>query len=227
MEGKTQETAAAKAGMSVRSARKWQSGPLPSETRQERPWRTRPDPFDGVWEEEIEPLLQGEAAGKLKATTIIEWLEEQHPGRFSASQLRTLQRRLQDWRALNGPDQEVYFPQEHPPGREAQFDFTHGSSLKVTIAGQPYRHQLFQLILSHSGWRYAELAAGETFLALQKGLQSALWTLGGVPEVVRSDNTSAATHEVKRSRGRALNDNYAALRIASTKPLPNANGCLK
>ena len=29
--------------------------------------------------------------------------------------------------------------------------------------------------------------------------------------MVRSDNTSAATHEVKRSRGRALNDNYAAL----------------
>ena len=45
MEGKTQETAAAKAGMSVRSARKWQSGLLPSETRQERTWRTRPDPF--------------------------------------------------------------------------------------------------------------------------------------------------------------------------------------
>ncbi len=28
----TQETAAAIAGMSVRSARKWQTGPLPSET---------------------------------------------------------------------------------------------------------------------------------------------------------------------------------------------------
>ena len=211
MEGKTQETAAAKAGICVRSARNWQSGPLPSETKQERQWRTRSDPFEGVWEEEIEPLLQGEAAGKLKATTIIEWLEEQHPSRFSASQLRTLQRRLQDWRALHGPDQEVYFPQEHPPGREAQFDFTHGSSLGVTVAGRPYRHQLFQLILSHSGWRYAELANGETFLALQQGLQAALWTLGGVPQVVRSDNTSAATHEMRRSGGRALNDNYAAL----------------
>ena len=72
MEGKTQETAAAKAGMSVRSARKWQSGPLSSETKQERWWRTWADPFDGVWEEEIEPLLRGEAAAKLKATTIIE-----------------------------------------------------------------------------------------------------------------------------------------------------------
>ena len=93
MEGKTQQTAAAMAGMSERSARKWQCGPLPSETKTERRWRTRPDPFDGVWEEEILP--RGEAAGRLGATTIVEWLEERHPGRFSASQLRTLQRRLQ------------------------------------------------------------------------------------------------------------------------------------
>ena len=185
MEGKTQETVAATAGMCVRSARKWQSGPLPSETKTERWWRTRPDPFDGVWEEEIEHLLRDDPRGKLKATTIIEWLEEQHPGRFSASQLRTLQRRLQDWRALHDPDQEVYFPQEHPPGREAQFDFTHGNSLGVTIAGEPYPHLLFQLILSHSGWRYAEVAAGETFLALKQGLQNALWALGGVPEVLK------------------------------------------
>ena len=79
MEGKKQQTAAAMAGMSERSARKWQCGPLPSETKTERRWRTRPDPFDGVWEEEILPLLQGEAAGRLRATTIIEWLEERFP----------------------------------------------------------------------------------------------------------------------------------------------------
>ena len=211
MEGKSQETAAAMAGMSVRSARKWQSGPLPSATKQGRRWRTRPDPFDGVWEDEIEPLLRGDPAGKLKATTIIEWLAEAHPGRFGASHLRTLQRRLQDWRALYGPDQEVYFPQVHPPGREAQFDFTHGNALGVTVAGQPHPHLLFQLILSHSGWRYAEVTTSETFLALKQGMQNALWTLGGVPEVVRSDNTSAATHEVRHSRGRGLNANYAAL----------------
>ena len=211
MEGKTQQTVAAMAGMSERSARKWQCGPLPSETKTERRWRTRPDPFDGVWEEEILPLLQGEAAGRLRATTIIEWLEEQHPGRFSASQLRTLQRRLQDWRALNGPDQEVYFPQEHPPGREAQIDFTHCNSLGVTIGGRSYRHRLFQLVLSHSGWRYAEVATGETFLALKQGLQNARWELGGTPRVIRSDNTSALTHEMRRSRGRELNDNYAEL----------------
>ena len=56
-----------------------------------------PDSFEGVWEEEIEPPLQGEAAGRLRTTTIIEGLEEKFPSQFNASQLRTLQRRLQDW----------------------------------------------------------------------------------------------------------------------------------
>ena len=60
------------------------------------------------------------------------------------------------------PGPEVYFPQEHPPGREAQIDFTHCNSLGVTVGGRAYRHRLFQLVLSHSGWRYAEVATGET-----------------------------------------------------------------
>ena len=55
------------------------------------------------------------------------------------------------------------------------------------------------------------MATGETFLALKQGLQNALWQLGGVPRVIRSDNTSALTHEIRRSRGRALNDSYAEL----------------
>ena len=66
-------------------------------------------------------------------------------------------------------------------------------------------------MLSHSGWRYAEVVAGETFVALKQGLQNALWELGGAPQIIRSDNSSALTHEIKRSRGRALNDNYAEL----------------
>ena len=123
--------------MSERSARKWQAGPLPLQMERKRHWRTRPDPFEGTWSEEIEPLLAGEAAGRLRATTIIAWLEERRPGRFSASQLRTLQRRLREWRTLHGPEQEVYFPQEHPPGREGQIDFTHCNRLRVTIGGQP------------------------------------------------------------------------------------------
>ena len=78
MEGKTQETAAAKAGMSVRSARKWQSGPLPWATKPEHRWRTRPDPFDGVWEDEIEPLLRNDPAAHClnKTVTQRKWLPQ-------------------------------------------------------------------------------------------------------------------------------------------------------
>ena len=61
-------------------------------------------PVRRVWAEEVEPLLRSDVEGALKATTILEWLDERHPGRFSLSQLRTLQRRLRDWRALSGPD---------------------------------------------------------------------------------------------------------------------------
>ena len=211
MEKKTQEAAAAAAGMSVRTARKWQRGPLPSEKRQARQWRTRPDPFAGVWSEEIEPLLRRDPDGVMRATTILERLEERYPGQFNEGQVRSLQRRLRDWRAINGPDREIFFPQEHPPGREAQLDFTHGQELGITIAGDPFPHLLFEFVLSYSGWRYVDLARGETLEALVKGLQGSLWELGGVPEVVRSDNLSAATHELKNSRGRSLSQRYGAV----------------
>ena len=143
MQGKTQEAAAAAAGMSVRSAGKWQRGLLPAERKSPRTWRTRPDPFTGIWNDVIEPLLRRDPESALQATTVLEWLEERYPGRFSPAQLRTLQRRLRDWRALHGPEQEVFFPQVHPPGREAQMDFTDAGELRVNIAGLPFPHLFF------------------------------------------------------------------------------------
>ena len=212
MEGKTQQAAAAASATSERSVRRWQRGEMPSEKRRNRRnWRTRPDPFEDVWETDIVPLLLSDPDGELSATTILEWLEERHPGNFGRSQLRTLQRRIRDYRALYGPDREVYFQQEHPLGREAQVDFTHCGELGVTIGGEPFRHLLFHLVLSHSGWSYAEVCFGETFGALVKGLQGALWELGGVPKVVRTDNLSAATHDLKNSRGRSMNARYEAV----------------
>ena len=61
-EEERRETAAALAGMRVWSAGKWQRSSLPSETKNEHRWCTRPDPFEGVWEEEIYPLLRGDAS---------------------------------------------------------------------------------------------------------------------------------------------------------------------
>ncbi|MFZ1887780.1 MAG: IS21 family transposase [Candidatus Binataceae bacterium] len=224
MEGKTQEAAAATAGMSVRSARKWERGLCPSQRGKPRTWRTRGDPFAEVFEGEVVALLAADRDGVLEATTLLGELNRRHPGRFSKGQLRTLQRRVRQWRGLNGPEKEVYFPQEHPPGREAAYDFTNCDELGVTICGAPFAHLLFELVLSFSGWRWPTVALSESFEALAPGVEEALWRLGGVTEVLRSDNLSAATHELPLSGGRALTKRYQALlehyRMKSTRIFP-------
>jgi len=211
MDGKTQAAAAAAAGVSLRTAREWDSGPAPSATKLLRDWRTRPDPFAEVWATEIEPLLTSDTTGVLEAEFVLELLRTKDPARFHPGQVRTLQRRFRDWRALHGPDHEVYFPQVAVPGREAAIDFTHATDLGVTIGGVPLAHLLFEFVLSYSGWTWTALAFGETFEALVAGVQGALWALGGVPEVLRSDNLSAATHELKRRSGRDLTVRFRAV----------------
>ena len=208
MEGMSQTTAGAKAGMCERTAREWETGLMPSGSRRPRDWRTREDPFESVWATDVVPLLEQDRKGKLQAKTVLAELRRLHPGRFDAGQLRTLQRRVRDWRALHGSDKEVMFPQEHPPGREAAFDFTHCTELGVTIGGVALVHLLFVLRLSFSGWTWVQLAFGETFEAVVSGLQGALWALGGVSQVVRHDNLSAATHELKKGGGRSLNKRF-------------------
>src|SRR2546428_11410011 len=116
MERKTQEAAAAAAGMSVRTARMWARGPLPSAGKTPRSWRTRPDPFASVWEQEIVPLLTADDAGVLEATTVLDVVAERHGTRYGPSQLRTLQRRVRDWRAVHRPGPEGCLAPGPPPG---------------------------------------------------------------------------------------------------------------
>ncbi|MCP3958869.1 MAG: IS21 family transposase [bacterium] len=211
MEGKNQEQASAAAGISTRTGQRWERGELPTQRKRERGWRTRADPFVDVWESDVVPLLEADKKRKLQAKTVLKELRRRHPGRFPRSMTRTLQRRMRDWRALHGPDQEVVFPQEHPPGREAAFDFTHTGELKVTVCREAFDHLLFTLKASCGKRLYAELAYGETWEALNQGLQNAMWSAGGVYKVWRSDNLSAATKELKRTGGRALTKRYAEL----------------
>jgi hypothetical protein len=224
MDGKTQAAAAAAAGMSVRTAQEWDGGPSPSATKLARDWRTRPDPFAEVWPTEIEPLLKSDTKGVLEAKFVLGTLHAKDPDRFHPGQVRTLQRRFRHWRALYGPDPEVYFQQVAVPGREAAIDFTRATELGVTVAGVPFPHLLFEFVLSYSGWTWTSLAFGETFEALVAGLQGALWALGAVPEVLRSDNLSAATHELKRSGGRDLTARFGAVldhyRLRSSRITP-------
>ena len=210
--GQSQEVAAAAAGMTAKTARKWEKGLLPSHLHKKpRHWRTRKDPFKDVWDKVVVPLLKEDEEEILEATTLFDFLQDKYPGQFEDGQIRTLQRRLKDWRAFHGPPKEVFFPQEHPPGREGQIDFTHCTELGITINGEPFFHLIFQFILSCSGFRWVQLALGETYEALSSGIQGAVWSLGGTPEHWRTDNLSAATHHLKSKSKRQLTPRYETL----------------
>ncbi len=191
---KNQEIAAAKAGMAPKTARKYlRLGKQPSELASERDWRTRPDPFAEFWEGIREQL---ELNPGLEAKTLFATLQREHPGRFADGQLRTLQRQIKIWRATAGPGREVYFAQKHEPGRLCASDFTHMTELAVTIAGQSYPHLAYHFVLTYSNWETATICYGESFESLSEGVQNALWELGGVPAMHRTDSLSAAVNNM-------------------------------
>ncbi len=225
---KTLINAADKAGMNEKTARKWRDiGKSPSEVKAEHAWRTRKDPFEDVWDEVKEYL---ETNPGLEAKTLFEVLQRKYPGRFSDGQIRTLQRRIKIWRALEGPPKEVYFFQQHKPGVLSQSDFTHMKSLSITIAGEPFPHLIYHFVLTYSNWETGSICFSESFEFLSEGLQNALFELGGVPGEHQTDRLSTAVHKMNHSeeftqRYQALLNYYgmAGRKIQAGKPHENGD----
>jgi hypothetical protein len=208
--------AAMKAGMDRKTARKYvTAGALPSQMSEERTWRTRQDPFVEDWPAISRWLTD---SPELDAKNVLEMLEEQHPGKYGAGQLRTLQRGIRRWRAAHGPERNVVFGQAHRPGEAGQTDFTSADELKVTILGQPFLHLLCVFVLPYSNWQWATACLSESLMALRRGVQAALFNLGRVPLYHQTDNSTAATHRIPNGkqasvegRKRPFNEEYVAM----------------
>ena len=189
-------------------------------------WRTRPDPFEDVWEEIRAKLTVNPG---FEAKTLFEDLQRRNPGRFSDGQIRSFQRQVKAWRALEGPPKEVFFPQVHNPGELGQSDFTRMGKLEVTIQGQFFDHLLYHFVLPYSNWETGIVCFSESFESLSEGLQSALWQLGGVPNAHRTDRLSTAVHkpdspEEFTQRYRALLKHYNICPEATNAKSPHENG---
>ena len=228
---KSQVLAAAKTGISERSARRIESSmTLPSQNPR-RYWRSRPDPFAGVWDAEVVPLLK--RAPNLMAITLLRKLQDDHPERFPDGVLRTLQRHIRQWRAMEGPPKEVFFPQEHAPGHRGLSDFTTMGELRITIANAPFAHILYHFVLAFSRWEHVEVVeGGESFEALSKGLQNALWQAGGAPQEHRSDSLSAAFKNLTEEkdftvRYTALLDHYGMAGTRNNRGVSHENGSVE
>lgn len=207
------ERAALRAGMHRSTASKYvHSGKLPSETVKPRHWRTRKNPFDGVWAWIEEQLT---ATPTLEVTTLFELLQQKFPNQFQPGQVRTLQRLIRQWRVYHGPQPVAFFQQVHRPGEAAQTDFTHASELQITIGGEVFHHLLCVFTLPYSNWTWVTVCLSESLAALRRGIQSALFRLGRVPLWHQTDNSTAATHDLQRgpasSKERIFNEDYCAI----------------
>ena len=178
------------ARMDEKTARKYRDDPrLPSARKTPRDYRTRVDPFAGVWAE-VEARLEAEP--RLQAKTLFEWLQARFPGEFPNSMKRTFERRVARWRSTSGPNRPVMFEQVHHPGRVAASDFTVMNDLDIKIAGVRFDHRLFHCVLTYSNVESISLCFSESFESLSAGIQKAFWEFGGVPKKHRTDSLGAA-----------------------------------
>ena len=225
--GKTLRQSAAAGNMCEKTARNYlKSGVLPSQTKGPRKYRTHPDVFYEDWASIVPFLEENE---RLEAKTLFEHLQRENPGKFQDSRLRTFQRKVKTWRATQGPNKEVYFPQEYTPGYQCQSDFSHMKSLGITINRQPFDHLIYHFVLPYSNWEDATICFSESFEALSEGLQNALWRLCKVPTEHRTDRVSAAINnhcnekEFTESYKHLLN--HYGLKASKTNPYSgNENG---
>jgi hypothetical protein len=194
----TQEQAAAKAGMSLKTARKYLKTPtLKQEKPAPRSYRTRKDPFV-THGSLLEEFLTN--APELQANTLLAYLIEKFPGQYNPNQLRSLQRWVSQWLISNGPEKTIIFRQDLQPGRQSQSDWTCMNELKIMIAGQELPHLLYHFMLPYSCWEHVTIGHSETFAELTQGYENAVWQLGGVLPEHRTDNLSAATQRFGNSR---------------------------
>jgi hypothetical protein len=226
-EGHPLYLAALKVGMDAKTARKYRHAQsLPSESFTPKTWRTREDPFQDVWSE-LRDRLQLNPG--LQAKTLFEDLQRRFPGRFQDGQLRTLQRKIKAWKAVEGPPKEVFFEQIHTPGELCASDFTCMNDLLVTLAGQPFDHLVYHFVLTYSNWETGTVCFSESFESLSQGFQNALWELGGVPQIHRTDRLTAAVNnlgdrDLFQQRYRALLTHYGLRPQAIQARKANQNG---
>jgi hypothetical protein len=227
----TKEVAAAKAGMSLGTAKRYltTNGKKPFRLPTDRNWRTRRDPFEGVWAD-LKAMLERDQG--LEAQTLMDWLLASYPDQFNPGQVRTLRRRVHDWRVLEGPERkEVMFAQTIMAARQSQSDYTHCSELEILIDNQPFPHLLYHFMLPYSRWEFVWICHTESFETLTKGYELAVAKLGAVAPEHRTDNLAAAVpvgeHGTFQVRWMEFLKHYSVIPSSNNPGCSNENGSVE
>ena len=227
-QGKKLSQAAQRADMSENTARKYLDlQKLPSDMKKPRTHRTHRDIFSEVWPDVVFFLKTNPS---IEAKTLFEYLVSKYPEKdFKDGQLRTLQRRVKEWKASSGKTKEAYFAQNHFPGERCQSDYTNMNKLNITIAGELFPHLLYHFVLTYSNWESADICFSESFESLSNGFQNALFRLGAVPVTHQTDGLSAAVNNLTEKRDftqkyQALLTHYSINGRKTNPGSPNENG---
>jgi transposase len=217
----------ARAGMSGRAIeRKYRVGrrtvasalasAWPEPRKQLPPRASKLDPFKPVIDEILKADLDAPRKQRHTITRIYHRLTDEHgmaDVSYPVVRAYVAERRpLVRAEAGRGPA-EVFIPQTHRPGDEAEVDF---GDVVVRLAGEDVRCFLFCLRLSFSGKAVHRVSLSGGQEAFFEGHEHAFRVMGGVPSgKVRYDNLRAAVAQViGLSRSRVEADRWTAFRSA-------------
>ena len=184
-----------------------------------RKLRVRSAPRLDVFKAAIDEMLRQDLDGPRKqrhtARRIFARLAEEHGAtQLSYSTVRDyVRRRRPEINIEAGRLPEVFIPQEHAPGAEAEVDF---GEVWVVLAGVKTKCHMFAFRLSHSGKAIHRIYPTQAQEAFLEGHLDAFEDIGGIPtRHIRYDNLSDAVVKVIYGTGRQRTENQRWLLFRS------------
>ena len=171
----------------------------------------RPAPKLGPYRPVIDSWLQADRDAPRKqrhtAKRIHQRLVDEHGADVAETTVRQYVRGRK--RAMGWAVGEVFVPQVHAPGVEAEVDW---GEAEVVLAGVAVKVHLFVMRASFSGAAFCQASLVETQQAfLELHVQAFEW-FGGVFAEIRFDNLTSAVKKVLKGRRRLESDRFVALR---------------
>ena len=207
-EGLSIRALAERHGVHRRAVRQALGSPLPPAKRSPT---SRPAPKLGRYRALIDAWLEADLDAPRKqrhtAKRIHRRLVDEHGAEVAETTVRDFVRARK--RALGWPVGEVFVPQVHAPGAEAEVDW---GEAHVDLAGTRTKVHLFLMRASFSGAAFCQASLVETQQAFLELHVEAFEWFGGVFECVRFDNLGSAVKQVLKGRRRVESDRFVALR---------------
>ncbi len=207
-EGLSLRALAVRHGVHRRTVKQALASPLPPVKRAPV---GRPAPKLGAYRAVIDGWLEADRDAPRKqrhtARRVHRRLVDEHGAEVAESTVRQYVRERK--RAMGWAVGEVFVPQVHAPGAEAEVDW--GEAL-VVLGGVSVKVHLFVMRASFSGAAFCQASLVETQQAfLELHVQAFEW-FGGVFAKIKFDNLKSAVKRVLKGRRRVESDRFVALR---------------